>query len=1587
MEHDDYYSKEGEKFEQPSTWYGKGAEKLNLCGVVDKETFNKLLEGKLPNGIQIGATKNGEVKHRAGFDLTLSVPKSWSIAHYATKDPLFAKITEQAAKLTADLIERDCAMASRYENGKQHTELTGNLVFAFHFHRLSRELDMQDHIHMNVMNMTQRKDGEWRALKSDNPQKPIHDYSDGFLERVRARKRHYGDIFSLHIAHLAQKNNLAVKFDEKGKWELKGISKDLIDAFSTRRKQIEENMQEKGLSGANAAEMSNLATRQKKKALTREEIETNLDERLSQFSAIQIKDLLTERVSENQNEADTQERTVAAQAIDYAIAHLSEAADVITEEKILACAMKQYHAKPSVKSLLETIALKEQQKQLFVLTDNGSRRYVSAIHVQREKEILSFLPNLKSISNSFVAKETKLKHWFDKNPYFLSAEQTSLIKKTLKSDDLLHIIDTKTNKDSKLPNFISECAKSTGFEAIILCSSKKEAEDRQQTTQVSTMTVSQYLHQMQAQQNIAKSRGSSFNLSKQLLVIENAHRLSTKQGHALLALQDQYQNRSILIHDSKQPQSLQPGNFIQLLSENGVQVEKIKSDIKNIIPISVARHEIPEKETRLDTLARDFVNYQKLEPKSKVLILGQNKTDVESLNQSVQAKLLGQGLLSKEHINTTHYQSVFLTSAQRTQATQYKEGQLVSFSKDYRSLGIDKQHYYTVESLNTKKNQVVLRNANQHIIWDPSKIAGVRDGVVSVFNPKKISLHQGDQVISTHSCNSTTKGRSFTVVEIKNNGVVLQDEYRKLLKLTASDPRLHHLALGYARTTSSAYMQATNIVLADQASNTRVTNSRQHYQILSQATNKVVLYTDDIKKHDLTLARYKGDAKPVVSYLYEKLSAQQHKQVSKDTLSRINTAEQRVVKRERHLSGYFQNSTPFKEINRSELRKLMRYHISKLSDSEAVISKHALEQEISSHNPQLKAQLDFRKLDKEFSVLLKKGVLISCKLNTEEPAFTTRRSLKIEAAILQDAKALMHAKASFYDEKVLTQKLNTWQERYKNLTQSQQTAVKQLLLTNHKLVLINGLAGVGKTTLLEAANTLLAEKQVKLIGLAPTNEATRQLQIRGIEAHTLDSYLIQLNNSKKEGTFDAKAKSLLVLDEASMASSQKFRQLLSLTKHGNISLAFIGDVKQLPSIEQGKMFWMLQKFGVDTTLVNEIVRQKESPALLNIVKQIYRGNFKGAIERLDKMGHVIDDKKLLNENPNLSKEDSKGLREARLQKLVDTISSYSSEKRNNTCVITPANQDRIAFNCLYREALKQKQEIAQNGSQTGILVPSNLTPSAKAHANNYQVGQVLLFNKSLPDCDIKRGDYLTIKEANISNNYLVLENEKGEKTGVNAARFRGENSRDVSVYNHEEREIAKNDLIRWRYTDKALDRINMQQAKVLEVQGNQATIQLENKQKQVLDLTHKNNQHWDYAYASTVYSEQGNTKQFAALYMLNEQRNLASQPGFLVAMTRAIESGLLVTDDKEKLIQRIEHNTAVKTSTLEALNYKVSIQTNSSKFNNGKSKIHQDYTTAAHISHSIELPKNRTTDQFHTIDNSQKQSVQRPDLNKELERV
>lgn len=71
---DNYYTRADA--DRSGAWFGKGAEELGLSGAVDAKTFEAVLKGFLPDGSRVGSDNR---VHRAGTDLTFSMPKSWSL--------------------------------------------------------------------------------------------------------------------------------------------------------------------------------------------------------------------------------------------------------------------------------------------------------------------------------------------------------------------------------------------------------------------------------------------------------------------------------------------------------------------------------------------------------------------------------------------------------------------------------------------------------------------------------------------------------------------------------------------------------------------------------------------------------------------------------------------------------------------------------------------------------------------------------------------------------------------------------------------------------------------------------------------------------------------------------------------------------------------------------------------------------------------------------------------------------------------------------------------------------------------------------------------------------------------------------------------------------------------------------------------------------------------------------------------------------------------------------------------------------------------------------------------------------------------
>ncbi len=239
---DNYYA--GADADRSGIWVGKGAERLGLSGTVEASAFEAILRGELPGGGRIG--REGTV-HRAGTDLTFSLPKSWSLLALVGKDERIIDAYRSAVIETLQWAEKNAAFMRVEKGGKESLNQTDNLTVALFQHDTNRNQEPNLHFHAAVANMTQGKDGTWKALRNDRlwQMNTLLNAMTMARFRVEVEKLGYavGDI------------------GKHGNFEAKGIDREAIMAFSTRRQEVLDARRGTGLE---AGVIATLATRSAK---------------------------------------------------------------------------------------------------------------------------------------------------------------------------------------------------------------------------------------------------------------------------------------------------------------------------------------------------------------------------------------------------------------------------------------------------------------------------------------------------------------------------------------------------------------------------------------------------------------------------------------------------------------------------------------------------------------------------------------------------------------------------------------------------------------------------------------------------------------------------------------------------------------------------------------------------------------------------------------------------------------------------------------------------------------------------------------------------------------------------------------------------------------------------------------------------------------------------------------------------------------------------------------------------------------------------------------------------------------------------
>lgn len=228
----------------------------------------------------------------------------------------------------------------------------------------------------------------------------------------------------------------------------------------------------------------------------------------------------------------------------------------------------------------------------------------------------------------------------------------------------------------------------------------------------------------------------------------------------------------------------------------------------------------------------------------------------------------------------------------------------------------------------------------------------------------------------------------------------------------------------------------------------------------------------------------------------------------------------------------------------------------------------------------------------------------------------------------------------------------------------------------HKISIIYGQAGTGKSTLLQGLIKTIEEysdknidKNLSIFFLAPTAKAMMRMKdvINKIrDDHSKYKFLtLQGFNKRLEHNLEKLNNyNIIIIDETSMVSIELMNDFLNLIKSFNCTIILLGDYRQLPSIDSGNVLYdLIFSERIPSTELTKTHRYEEKPNLKRIINKVLNNR---KINELD----VDESKEFILINPNNKK---------------DYSDHIKSNCKDNDIIITPTNKNIYEYTNIIRD--------------------------------------------------------------------------------------------------------------------------------------------------------------------------------------------------------------------------------------------------------------------------------------------------------------
>ena len=842
-----------------SEWQGRLAEQWKLTGAVESEHFARLSEGQHPHTEeqlvrhQVSRTYEGKfgkevtsAEHRAGWDATFSAPKSVSLTALVGGDDRVREAHRESVRVAL----RELEQYTQARIGNVHApETTGKFIAATFEHDTARPVDgyaaPQLHTHAVIFNMTERENGpengkQMRALQP---------------HEMFVSQRYATAVYRSELALHLEKLGYELERGQYGQPEIRGYSKEYLEASSPRRGQIKDHLREQGIDGAAAAQIAAHHTRDRKELLPPEEVLQRHRELAAQYGH-QADRVVTQAREHGQYRMQDPEMQ-AQRAVTWARDHVFERSAIEDRRAILETALGRGMGEATYAQIRREFERRIEAGEFREVSHVGAgRQYTTLAMVRMEREIVVAMQegNRRDYSDPLLVSPQVRIATEDRHSE-LNASQRQAVDEIFLSREKVVGLDgiAGAGKTTTL-SVIREGAEAEGYRVEGFAPTSRAA---QKLGEAGMETSTLQKHLAHGQQPDAGE--------KQLYVLDESSLASTRQVHEFLNRLHP-NDRVLLVGDRRQHEAIEAGRPFAQLQDAGMRTVKLEEivrqkdpELKQVVE-QLARgevceaiqnldrqgrvHEIQGHDERIAALAKEYAK----SPENTLVVSPDNRSRTE-INERIHAELQRGGLVSTaEHRIPTLVPRQDLTGADRTWAERYEVGDVLRYSRTSKETGIGKGEYAQVKSIDAPSNRLTVeRQDGTERTYDPRRQQGV-----SVFREETRSYSVGDRIQFTAPANElkVANRELGTIENIDEDGRLrLKMDGGRMVEL---DPGKHpHLDHGYAMTSYSSQGQTADRVLIHvdtELGAKDLLNSRMAYVSVSRGAYDAQLFTNDREK-------------------------------------------------------------------------------------------------------------------------------------------------------------------------------------------------------------------------------------------------------------------------------------------------------------------------------------------------------------------------------------------------------------------------------------------------------------------------------------------------------------------------------------------------------------------------------------------------------------------------------------------------------------------------------------------------------------------------------------------------------------------